>query len=113
MSNPLVGTCRHDWPARAYGVYYRYNGYSFEVRVIRDERYKYVWNPQAINELYDLAVDPHEMTNLAGRPEMAMREGDLHAQLITWLEAIGDDLPARLDELPPAGTILATGAQGP
>ena len=44
---PLVGTSRRppDWEQSAYGVYYRYNGYSFEVRAIRNERFKYVWNP--------------------------------------------------------------------
>ena len=112
---PLVGTSERpsDWQQIAYGVYYRYNGYSFEVRAIRNKRCKYVWNPQDINELYDLDTDPHEMTNLAGQPETSTIEQDLHNQLIAWLNQIGDDLPNRLDQLLPAGTIIATGEQGP
>ena len=112
---PLVGTSERpsDWQQIAYGVYYRYNGYSFEVRAICNERYKYVWNPQDINEFYDLAADPHEMTNLANQPDTADIESDLHNQLIDWLNQVGDGLPNRLDDLLPAGTIIATGEQGP
>ncbi len=112
---PLVGTSRRppDWEQSAYGVYYRYNGYSFEVRAIRNERFKYVWNPQDINELYDLDNDPHEMTNLANHAKTRTVEQNLHTQLISWLNQIGDDLPDGLDLLLPAGTIVATGEQGP
>jgi arylsulfatase A-like enzyme len=112
---PLVGTNRRpgDWSQTAYGIYTRYNGYSFEVRAIRDECYKYVWNPQEIDELYDLEADPHEMENLAGKAEMSEIESEMHGWLVTWLREIGDDLPDRLDELLPAGTIIATGVQGP
>lgn len=112
---PLVGTSERpsDWPQVAYGVYYSYNGYSFEVRAICNERYKYVFNPQDINELYDLKNHPYEMTNLANQPDTAAIESDLHNQLLDWLFGIGDDLPSRLDQLPPAGTIIATGKQGP
>jgi arylsulfatase A-like enzyme len=112
---PLVGTSKRplDWPQMAYGIYHRYNGYSFEIRVIRNERYKYVWNPQDINEFYDLQNDPHEMVNHADRPETAAIERALHNQLIAWLNEIGDDLPERLDQLPTAGVIIATGEQGP
>ncbi len=112
---PLVGTQSRpsDWPQVAYGVYYRYNGYSFEVRAIRNARYKYVWNPQAMDEFYDLQTDPHEMKNLSGQAQISAIENDLRDQLVKWLRGIGDDLPDRLDQLLPAGTIIATGQQGP
>ena len=112
---PLVGTQNRppNWPQIAHGTYYRYNGYSFEVRAIRNERYKYVWNPQDIDEFYDLQTDPHEMQNLSGQPHISTEENDLRDQLMTWLHSIGDNLPNRLDTLLPAGTIIATGKQGP
>ena len=112
---PLVGvtTRPSGWDQVAYGVYYRYNGYSFEVRAIRNARYKYVWNPQATDEFYDLQTDPHEMKNLSGQPQPSDPENDLRDQLLAWLCGIGDDLPDRLDRLPPAGSIIATGKQGP
>ncbi|MAT74984.1 hypothetical protein CMK14_07540 [Candidatus Poribacteria bacterium] len=88
-----MSTSTYNWEQSAHGVYYNYNGYSFEVRAIRNERYKYVWNPQDINELYDFDSDSHEMTNLANLPETETIEQDLHTQLIVWLNKIGDDLP--------------------
>ena len=100
-------------PPLAYGVYDLYNGMSFAVRAIRNERFKYVWNPQDRDELYDLVTDPHEMENLAGQAAQASVEADLRRQLMAWLAEIGDDLPERVDELPHGGTIVATGEPGP
>lgn len=113
--SPLVGTgVRPDgWPQEAFGAYDFYNGMSFAIRAIRTETHKYVWNPQGIDELYDLRDDPGEMVNLAGEAALARTQGRLRRRLLEWLEDIGDDLPGRTEELPPAGTITATGAMGP
>ena len=112
---PLVGTGTRpdDWPQTAYGVYNLYNGMNFAVRAIRNERYKYVWNPQSSDELYDLQADPHEMENLTEEPSQAATQAELRQQLMEWLAEIGDDLPGRVELLPPAGTIMATGEAGP
>ena len=53
------------------------------------------------------------MINLANRADTADIESDLHNQLLNWLNEIGDNLPNRLNALLPAGTIIATGEQGP
>ena len=112
---PLVGTGTRpaDWPQTACGVYNLYNGMNFAVRAIRNERYKYVWNPQASDELYDLQADPHEMENLTEEAGLAAIQAELRDQLMEWLAEIGDDLPSRAELLPPAGTIMATGEAGP
>lgn len=86
---------------------------SFSARAIRDERWKYVWNPQDVDERYDLETDPHEMANLADREEFAETKCSLHGRLMAWLQDIGDPLPERAAGLPTAGTILATGKPGP
>ncbi len=111
----LVGSeaAGDSWPSVAYGVYDLYNGISFASRAIRDERWKYVWNPQESDELYDLETDPHEMTNRIGDPGAAPVRTRLRGQLMLWLAEIGDDLPSRVDGLPPAGTVVATGKPGP
>ena len=72
-----------------------------------------MWNPQDIDELYDLQTDPHETVNLideAASTETLLR---LRNQLLVWLNAIGDDFPNRIGDLPPAGTIMKTGKMGP
>jgi len=38
---------------------------------IRSERYRYIHYADGSEEFYDIAKDPHEWTNLAGRPEAA------------------------------------------
>ena len=50
---------------------------NFAVRAIRNERYKYVWNPQASDELYDLEADPHEMENLTDEAGRAAIQAEL------------------------------------
>jgi arylsulfatase A-like enzyme len=111
---PLIGTEDiRDFPNEAFAAYDLYNGMSFAVRAIRTETHKLVWNPQSVDELYDLQADPHEMTNLSGQPDAAGTESQLRERLMEWLERIGDDLPDRAADLPPAGTIIATGRMGP
>ena len=119
---PLTGSSETpaQWPDVVYGVYDLYNGINFSVRAIRDERWKYVWNPQESDELYDLASDPHELVNLiavepAVRFDAAAAEAEsrLRGQLLAWLKEIGDDLPSHFADLPPAGTVMATGEPGP
>jgi len=54
------------------------------------------------DELYDLAVDPSETTDLAGRePE---RAGALRARLDAWLVDVGGQLPVSNPEHDPAGS---------
>ena len=49
-----------------------YNGQQFGLycqRMIRDRKFKYVWNPTDVDELYDMESDPYEMNNLAAENE--------------------------------------------
>lgn len=48
---------------------------------LRDGRYRYIRYADGGEELYDHAVDPHEWTNLAGRPEHAAVRDALAARL--------------------------------
>ena len=86
---------------------------SFECRCVRTATHKYVWNPQDVDELYDLGNDPGELTNLVDVADYAEVRADLAARLRRWLAAAGDPLPATADQPPAAGTILATGTPGP
>ncbi|MBN2451273.1 MAG: sulfatase-like hydrolase/transferase [Lentisphaeria bacterium] len=112
---PLLGTSLRppQWPREAFGVYDLYNGMSFAIRAVRNERFKYVWNAQDVDELYDLAEDPAERRNRAGEPALAAAQAALRGRLLAWLAEVGDPFPDFLRELPPAGTVLALGRPGP
>ena len=86
----LKGETPDDWPREAFSTY---NGQQFGLytqRMIRDERWKYVWNMTDVDELYDMESDPWELTNLAGRAEHAETLADMRKRLLTALEARGD-----------------------
>ncbi|WP_027133024.1 sulfatase-like hydrolase/transferase [Geminicoccus roseus] len=88
--------------------------YRFGQRMIRDERYKlirYVRNPEAdlepsgntppvtagseTEQLFDLAVDPWEMANLACLPEMQPIRARLGEALDAWQREVGDPMLER------------------
>ena len=63
-------------------------------RSIRTETHKYIFNAPEMDELYDLAADPHEMTNVAADPAVGTVLGDLRARLYDFLRSTGDPIRA-------------------
>ena len=48
-----------------------YNGQQFGLytqRMLRNHRWKYIWNPTDTDELYDMEQDPYELHNLVHAP---------------------------------------------
>lgn len=70
-------------------------------RAFRDDRWKLIQYPE-INrtQLFDLQNDPHEITNLADKPEHAGRVRALSASLLTAMKAAGDSVTALTVERP-------------
>jgi arylsulfatase A-like enzyme len=64
----------------------------FSERMVRDRRFKYVWNAAAEDELYDLALDPGERRNLATDPSSVQELTRLRRRLVDWMEAVDDPL---------------------
>jgi len=61
-----------------------YNGQQFGLycqRMIRTGRWKYVWNPTDVDELYDLAEDPAELRNRIADPDLAETLAGLRRRL--------------------------------
>jgi arylsulfatase A-like enzyme len=63
------------------------------MRMVRDHRYKYVYNPTAeMDELYDLQTDPGELQNLIDDPARKEEIMRLKKALWDWMKEIGDPL---------------------
>ena len=62
---PLLEHAERAWDAAVLTTHGRGN------HALRDERWRYIRYADGGEELYDHAADPHEWTNLAGRPEHA------------------------------------------
>jgi arylsulfatase A-like enzyme len=72
-------------------------------RSIRDDRWKLIRYPRIDKtQLFDLEADPHEMNDLAGRPESAGRIKELTAVLEKTGRAFGDVAPLHVDKPAPA-----------
>jgi arylsulfatase A-like enzyme len=63
-------------------------------RAVRDNRWKLIRYPQVnVTQLFDLQEDPHELTNLADKPDHAARIKELTAHLERWQKDLGDTAP--------------------
>ncbi|MBN1936058.1 MAG: sulfatase-like hydrolase/transferase [Anaerolineae bacterium] len=90
----LLALCKGEIEARQ-DIFATYCGNQFGLysqRMLRDRRWKYVWNATAEDELYDLDGDPGELHNRA--TDSACREElrRLRHRLVAWMEEIGDPL---------------------
>lgn len=82
------GTGRDDIFSQYFGCQFG----LYSTRMVRDRRWKYVWNATALDELYDLEADPAELTNRIDTPAAADELARLRARMIVWCESIGDRL---------------------
>ncbi len=64
----------------------------FSQRMVRDRRWKYVWNATAEDELYDLESDLWELRNRARGPSCAGELSRLRQRLVDWMECSNDRL---------------------
>ena len=78
-------------------AYSSYNGQQFGLycqRMIRDQRWKYIWNPTDLDELYDLEADPAELHNRIGDRECSAIIRHLQTNLLAHLDEVADGLVA-------------------
>ena len=87
---PLLGGGEADWDQ---DIVCEFHGHHFPYpqRMLRTDRYKLVVNPESVNELYDLELDPDELLNLCELPEMAEIRGRLMRRLYNVLRDRGDN----------------------
>ena len=79
------------------------NGQQFGLffqRMVRDKRYKYIWNLTDVDELYDLEKDPCEITNLIYDENYTEILAQMRKKLYDELRAV-DDFTLKSIWLPP------------
>ncbi|GJF31313.1 arylsulfatase [Kitasatospora sp. NE20-6] len=87
---PLVRGEHPDWPAELVAEFHGHH-FPYPQRMIRDDRYKLVVNPESVNELYDLDDDPHELVNRHPDPAYAGVRARLTRRLYDLLLERGDN----------------------
>lgn len=94
VCNTQHATCNPPYAARP-DIFTTYHGNQFGLysqRMVRDRRWKYVWNATAEDELYDLEADRGELTNLAAETAYRAEVTRLRQRLLAWMEKTGDRL---------------------
>ncbi|MCX7049380.1 MAG: sulfatase-like hydrolase/transferase [Candidatus Sumerlaeota bacterium] len=89
------GTAPDDWRRAAFSTY---NGQQFGLytqRMIRTDKWKYVWNLTDVDELYALEQDSWELHNRVSDPTCSSTLADLRHQLLAELQAHGDPVVTR------------------
>ncbi|MFN8445988.1 MAG: sulfatase-like hydrolase/transferase [Caldilineaceae bacterium] len=64
----------------------------YSQRMVRDRRWKYIWNPTDVDELYDLERDPAELVNRISDTTCAEELRRLRHELVHWMESTSDSL---------------------
>jgi arylsulfatase A-like enzyme len=78
-------------------LYTAYNGPQGNQRAVRDDRWKLIRYPEVdVTQLFDLKADPHELTNLAGKPDYAAKVQEMTAVLKKEMAAFDDVAPLQV-----------------
>jgi len=63
---------------------------DYQQRMIRNHRYKFIFNTGGLGELYDLKHDPSELQNLIHDPDYSEVKRGLIADMLNEMEVLGD-----------------------
>ena len=91
---PLLRGEPTGWPD---DVLVEFNGYESSlasIRMVRTRKWKYVYNPLSIDELYDLETDPNELVNLANKVAFKHVLRRMKERLLARLRATHDGIVA-------------------
>jgi arylsulfatase A-like enzyme len=88
----LKGETVADWPDDVYAEYHGYESALCSQRMVRTNKWKYIYNPCFEDELYDVVSDPGELRNLAGKLGYKHVLRRMKAQMVNWLSRTGDTI---------------------
>ena len=90
----LHGRPPEDWPDDVFVEFHGYEATLASIRMVRTDRWKYVYNPTSVDELYDMESDPGELHNLAGTLGFAHVLRRMKRRMVDRLRATGDGIVA-------------------
>ena len=88
----LRGETAPDWPDDIFAEFHGYESTLFSQRMVRTKTWKYIYNPGAEDELYDVASDPGELHNLASQLGYKHVLRRMKARLVSWLDRTQDTI---------------------
>lgn len=92
-SRSMLPLATHDEVPWQEDIVCEYHGHHFPYpqRMLRNDRYKLVVNPESVNELYDLQVDPDEIRNRYEDPDLLDIRRQMSRRLYELLVERGDN----------------------
>jgi len=81
---PLLGNPKANWSDQWVSEFHGHR-YPYAQRMLRWDRYKFVFNVGDINELYDLEADPWEMTNRIDDSSMSTVKEECKERMGKWI----------------------------
>lgn len=89
----LQGDEKHDGRKDAFCEFHGSHMGLYSMRLLRTDRYAYVYQPNDIDELYDMQNDPWQMKNLAREPEKYGDVlSDLKRRMVEWMAETNDHI---------------------
>ena len=89
---PLLQESPVEWNDDILVEFHGYESTLASIRMVRTKRWKYVYNPFAEDELYDMESDPHELTNLANKLAFKHVLRRMKNRLVEWLRETNDGI---------------------
>lgn len=95
VGRDLVAEAQGKLPEPRTDIFAQYQGTHqglYSQRMLRDRRWKYIYNPVSRDELYDLETDPGELKNRADDPDCAEVLQQMRTRMGEWMASIKDPL---------------------
>ncbi|MBN2712271.1 MAG: sulfatase-like hydrolase/transferase [Planctomycetes bacterium] len=91
----LKGEKVEDWRDEIFVQFHGVNALAINMITCRAGDLKYGWNATNKDELYDLAKDPYETTNLIDDPAYAGKLEEMHKRMYNYMERVGYEARGR------------------
>jgi arylsulfatase A-like enzyme len=86
---PILQGESPSWREQIFTEFFGVNALATSMISIRAGAFKYGWNCSNLDELYNLAEDPHELNNLVDNPSYAYKLRQMREMLEAWMVETG------------------------